>query len=89
MAGSTPEFGDQPITSIADLIQSEMGERGIPTQSTPGNIVADAILAAATGKTYETQTFNDALVSDVDVSQGVMGDKFTIRVAQAMKLALS
>lgn len=89
VAGSTPEFGDQPIVSVADLIQSEMGERGIPTQSTPGNEVADFILNKITGKTYETQTFNDALVSDVDVSQGVMGDKFAIKVAQTMKLALS
>lgn len=89
VAGSTPEFGDQPITSVADLIQSEMGERGIPTQSTPGNIVADALLNVITGKTYTLQTFSDGLVSDVDVSQGVMGDKFAIKVAQTMKLALS
>ncbi|HQY87437.1 MAG TPA: hypothetical protein PK402_02185 [Tepidisphaeraceae bacterium] len=89
VAGSTPEFGNQPITSVADLIQSEMGERGIPNVSTPGNEVADFILNKITGKTYTTQTFNDALITDVDVSQGVMSDKFVIKVAQTMKLALS
>jgi hypothetical protein len=88
--GATLEFGSQPVVSVEDLIRREMAARNIGDNANrPGNVVTDAILSRITGKTYSGQVFSKALLADVDLSQGALGDRLAVLAARALRLDLT